>query len=257
MKITDREYNKHKTEWFKIVPYDYVTAEKHLAEMAAKGWILDEIGTYGWRYKKCNPAKMRFAITFVNSYEDDVQPESASMLESYYASKGWKKLIVWQKMHIYYNMNPEGEPFEKDEMSRLENTWSAIKNGYIPQAVILLIVQGLALFRNIKGYIETGVPIGEEEILLFFALGCAVLAPLAMLLSYWKWYKKSKEDVKQKGQIFRMKRIGFIGKLFMALAMVLLAAWCAVTNSVQAAIIVVIILIAVSFIHKPAKSDFH
>ncbi|MBQ4650148.1 MAG: DUF2812 domain-containing protein [Firmicutes bacterium] len=255
MKIIDDSYREYKTEWFRMMPYDYAGVEQHLSEMAAKGWILDEIGTFGWKYKKCQTAELKFSVTFLNSHVGGTLAEGAEVLDAYCLSEGWKKLIVWQKMHIYCTDNIEAAPLETDEISRLDNTWDAIKAGYIPQSIFLLLLQAVMLFQNISRHMEDGTKAGTEEILLFGTIGCALASQLVMCFCYWRWYKKSKENIEKGGRCSGMKGINVVGMLLLAAAAILLGVWSLATSSLQAAIIIAVAFIMISIAHRPVKAN--
>ena len=44
--------------------YDFKGVEKHLADMAAKGWRLERAGRHIWKYRRAEPAKVRYAVTY-------------------------------------------------------------------------------------------------------------------------------------------------------------------------------------------------
>ena len=51
---------KRRIELFSL--YDHTNIEKHLEKMAAKGWMIDTIGSTLWRYKKTEPQKLKFSV---------------------------------------------------------------------------------------------------------------------------------------------------------------------------------------------------
>ena len=44
--------------------YDHTGMERHLEKMAAKGWLLESIGTTLWRYCRIEPQKLRFSVAY-------------------------------------------------------------------------------------------------------------------------------------------------------------------------------------------------
>ena len=44
--------------------YDRTGIAAHLADMAAKGWMLEKLGAWGWRYRRTEPKKLRFSLAF-------------------------------------------------------------------------------------------------------------------------------------------------------------------------------------------------
>ena len=44
--------------------YDHTGIAAHLEKMAAKGWMLDKIGAYLWRYRRTEPKQLAFAVSY-------------------------------------------------------------------------------------------------------------------------------------------------------------------------------------------------
>ena len=57
---------KHtKREWMPLYSFlDRKRVTDHLADMAARGWMLDRLGTWSWHYRRTEPKQLRFAVTF-------------------------------------------------------------------------------------------------------------------------------------------------------------------------------------------------
>lgn len=57
---------KHtKREWMPLYSFlDRKRVTDHLADMAARGWMLDRLGTWSWHYRRAEPKQLRFAVTF-------------------------------------------------------------------------------------------------------------------------------------------------------------------------------------------------
>ena len=53
-----------KYRWNTLCIYDYRGVEEHLAAMAAKGWRLERAGNSIWKYRRAQPAKVRYAVTY-------------------------------------------------------------------------------------------------------------------------------------------------------------------------------------------------
>ena len=51
-----------KREWLPLYSfYDRSGLSRHLEEMAAKGWMLDSLGAYSWRYRRIEPEQLKYA----------------------------------------------------------------------------------------------------------------------------------------------------------------------------------------------------
>ena len=56
---------KHtKREWMPLYSFlDRKRVTDHLADMAARGWMLDRLGTWSWHYRRTEPKQLRPAPT--------------------------------------------------------------------------------------------------------------------------------------------------------------------------------------------------
>ncbi|MFQ9771938.1 MAG: hypothetical protein ACLRX4_10635 [Oscillospiraceae bacterium] len=50
---TDRWNKKRELNLYAF--YDHTGLERHLEKMAANGWMLESVGTYALRYRRCEP----------------------------------------------------------------------------------------------------------------------------------------------------------------------------------------------------------
>ena len=52
--------------------YDHEAIEKHLQEMAAKGWIFEGFNSLNyWEYRQAEPQKIKYAVTYVPGANTD------------------------------------------------------------------------------------------------------------------------------------------------------------------------------------------
>ena len=59
---TDRWNKKRELNLYAF--YDHTGLERHLEKMATNGWMLESVGTYALRYRRCEPKKLRFAVVY-------------------------------------------------------------------------------------------------------------------------------------------------------------------------------------------------
>ena len=72
--------------------YDYRHVEDHLSAMAARGWRLESIGARLWKYRRAEPAKVRYAVTYIQdaSQFNPGPTERQQTLEELCAAAGWE-----------------------------------------------------------------------------------------------------------------------------------------------------------------------
>ena len=67
--------------------YDHTGLERHLEKMAANGWMLESIGTYALRYRRCEPKKLRFAVVYYPKTDSFCPDEPDHGLADRYAAR--------------------------------------------------------------------------------------------------------------------------------------------------------------------------
>ena len=75
--------------------FDYTGVERHLEKMAAKGWRFTSIGNFFWVYRRTEPAKVKYSVTYVpEASQFDPEPlEKQKDIEAYCEEAGWKLFI--------------------------------------------------------------------------------------------------------------------------------------------------------------------
>jgi len=122
--------------------FDYAGVERHLEKMAAKGWQFDSIGSFFWKYKKAEPATLKYSVTYIPEVSDfDPEPlEKQKDIEAYCEEAGWKKAGNWLQMQIFCSENPDAVPIETDEELRLEFIGKSMKKNFLFSHTLLLAV---------------------------------------------------------------------------------------------------------------------
>ena len=60
--------------------YDQVRIQEKLEEMAELGWMIDQPGNFTWTFKRMEPKKLRFAVTYFPASSDfDPGPTEAEL----------------------------------------------------------------------------------------------------------------------------------------------------------------------------------
>ena len=81
---------KRRMEFFAF--YDDQGIARHLERMARKGWLIERINNYFWTYRKIEPQRLRFAVTYFPE-ASDFNPgptENQQTFQEYCESAGWR-----------------------------------------------------------------------------------------------------------------------------------------------------------------------
>lgn len=183
--------------------YDYRRVEEHLSAMAAGGWRLESIGARLWKYRRAEPAGVRYAVTYIPdaSQFNPGPTEGQQTLEELCDAAGWTKVTDWFQMQIYCSEAPDPVPLETEESVRLEAVHRSMKRNFLPANILLLLLSLVMLGLFVRTLIVDPLHILESNANLF-------LGPLWLLLSvllladlahYGLWYRRSKRSVAQGG----------------------------------------------------------
>lgn len=205
---------KYRTE--NLLLYDYEHVEEHLSAMAAKGWRLESIGARLWKYRRAEPAKVRYAVTYIQdaSQFNPGPTERQQTLEELCAAAGWEKVCDWFQMQIYCSEAEDPVPLETEESVRLEAVHRSMKRNYLPANTVFLILflamsawfvctlvtDPLRILEN-SAYLFIGPLLFLQSVILSITLGL-----------YWRWYRRSSRSVAQGGPCAKPGKLQWINR---------------------------------------------
>ena len=135
---------KHtKREWMPLYSFlDRKRVTDHLADMAARGWMLDRLGTWSWHYRRAEPKQLRFAVTFFAG-AGRFSPAPAAGLDTfqdYCAQAGWHRAASSDQVQVFYSEDPAAVPIDTDPAAELENIRRSIGKPMIRNYLALLLL---------------------------------------------------------------------------------------------------------------------
>nr|WP_325257748.1 DUF2812 domain-containing protein [uncultured Oscillibacter sp.] len=193
-----------KYRWNTLCLYDYRGVEDHLSAMAAKGWRLEKTGNSFWKYRRAEPARVRYAVTYSDSASqfNPGPTESQQSLEELCAAAGWKKVCDWFQMQIFSTEDEDAVPLETDEALRLENIHRSMRKNFLPSSFVLLAL-GLLMSASLVYSLISG------DIYRLFAQNSRLFTGTMFLLItaleiftlgyYYRWRQKSRRSVEAGG----------------------------------------------------------
>ena len=181
--------------------YDHTGISTHLEKMAEKGWMLEKIANYGWIYRRIEPKKVHFAVSYYpNASEFDPEPlEEQKMLHELCAEKGWKLACTSAQMQIFYNENENPMLLETKPELELEAIHESAKKSFLPSYFLLLgisILQGAMFVSSLLG---DPIELLSNSTRLFTGVAFFDLFLLCSveLICYFTWHKKAKQAAEQ------------------------------------------------------------
>ena len=96
--------------------YDRSAISSHLEAMAAKGWQLERITSSFWYYRRAQPQKLRYAVTYYPSgsaFDPEPNPGLGELYELC-EHAGWEYVTGFAEMNIFVNSRENPTPLETD-----------------------------------------------------------------------------------------------------------------------------------------------
>lgn len=197
---------KRRIELFSL--YDHTNIEKHLEKMAAKGWMIDTIGSTFWRYKKIEPQKLHFSVVY---YPKDVK-EGAIISDDRQnfidlcSSGGWNYVMNSGKLHIFSTDDENTPPIDTDAQIQIECIHKFAKNeivyGYLFLIIACIFFSGFIIYELWKEPVNTL----KDATPIFWLTPVTLLFSVFNVISYLNWYKKAKSAA-ENGEFTNTKKI--------------------------------------------------
>jgi len=207
--------------------YDYRGVEEHLSAMAARGWRLEKAGNQFWKYRRAEPADVRYAVTYSDeaSQFNPGPTEGQQSLEDLCAAAGWTKVSDWFQMQIFSTEDENAVPLETDEALRLENIHRSMRKNFLPTNAVILAVGLLLSALFLYTLFSNPLRLFENEAWLFSGVMFLLMALLEIytLCHYCLWRRRSRQSVENGGPCapIRTKRYQRLNRWMLALVNVL------------------------------------
>lgn len=188
---------KH-TKWrFEVFSFfDYTGIAKHLSQMAEKGWMIEKIANTGWVYRKIEPQKLTFFVSYFPKASDfDPGPtEAQQMFHDFCGHTGWKLAVTAAQMQVFYNEQENPVPIETDPLLQIETIHAAAKKSFLPAHIFILLLGIINGFLCVLTWSSRPVQILANSANLFsgFAWIMLIAAVFIELGSYFLWRAKAK-----------------------------------------------------------------
>ena len=177
--------------------YDRTGIQKYLEKRAAEGWMLERLGGFSWKFRRTEPKKVHFAVTYFPkaSAFDPGPSEQQETFHEFCAHSGWKLVAFSAQLQTFCNEQENPVPIETDPEIELENIHKTSVKTYLPSYFLMLPAVIMPAFN--LGYMWKNEPIRflSTNIYLFnilTALICALLCGTE-LIGYFTWYIRAKK----------------------------------------------------------------
>ena len=175
--------------------YDRSGIAAHLEAMAAKGWQLEHMTNLIWTYRRAEPQRLRYAVTYDADYTRDIH------MPEYYRGEffemcthdGWQLAAQYGGIIVLYNERRDAPPLETEPEVELENMHRALRRRMLRPDWFLLAVCLVGAVYCISRIASNPVAALAElltvPLALIFSAGAARCG--AELLSYYLWRRSA------------------------------------------------------------------
>lgn len=153
--------------------YDHTGMERHLEKMAAKGWLLESIGTTLWRYCRIEPQKLRFSVAYYPdaTESDPITPSEGELtFWDYCAQAGWVRAA--KKNYLLSQWLLLG-------MALLYTGFGILGNSFLALADILAL---------------------RGTFMMCLAVPTMFLISLSELIGYYRWRRRAVRNARELGR---------------------------------------------------------
>ena len=184
---------KRRLETFSF--YDRTGIEAHLKQMAEKGWMISEMTTLGWIYKRVEPKPLTFAVSYYpKASEFDPEPtEGQNVYHDLSARTGWQFVCNSAQMQVFCTSDENPIPIETDPVLEVEMIHKSAKKSFILTHLILLavgVLNGLLFVSRLLGD-PIGVLASPTNLFTGFAWVMLMLICFVELIGYYRWRSKA------------------------------------------------------------------
>ena len=170
-------------------PFDYDGIAERLEEMAARGWMVEKTCPIFWTYRRTDPARLAFHVSYLpgtSPYDPSSSPGRAEYADLC-GHTGWRHAASWGSAEIFYSAGNDSAPIDTDPALRVWSVHNAAMKR-LPFCAVAVPCMVFCLLAVLRGAVS--VPP------LTAALCAAVFAQTAVYytletLTYLTWYRRA------------------------------------------------------------------
>lgn len=190
-----------KRAWEFFSFYDRSGLEKRLTRMAEKGWLLEKIGSFLWTYRRIEPKRLSFCVSwFPKASAFDPGPsEEQKTFYDFCEHTGWALACSFGQMQIFYNEAEDPIPIETDPVMEVDAIHRAVKRTTLPSQLVLLVLALINGFLFVYRLLDD--PIGTlasaQNLFTGFCWAVLILLIAVDCGGYFLWRRKARKAAEQ------------------------------------------------------------
>lgn len=184
--------------------YDHTGMERHLEEMAQRGWLLDKCGKWGWIYRRTEPRRVHYAVTYFPkaSYYEPGPSEDKQVFQDYCAEAGWELVADWAQIQIFRSEREHPLPIETDAAMQVENVHRAMKGTFLPSYLTLIgvaVLWAVMLLWQLSSDPIGTLTRGNNLFLLVLCESVLFLMGACEITGYYRWRRRARAAAERDG----------------------------------------------------------
>lgn len=183
-----------KVTFFIYSPYECTAVEEYLEMMAEKGWLLESIYEYFFKFKRIEPKKLKYSVEASRrlSIYDEEDTEKSREYREYCIAAGWNYVCQENKLLIFYTEDENKViPIETDDEEKFKNIFNASIPRILMKISILILFAMQLYFEFIGNRIKYAIAFNSSLFVgILYLIFIAIL--LTEIMSFFIWAVRSK-----------------------------------------------------------------
>ncbi len=190
-----------KRELFLFSMYDRTGLQKHFEKLAAEGWMLEDIGNYFIRYRRSEPRRIHFCVSYYYkaSAFDPYPTEEEQEFRDLCAHTGWEVAASNGKLLVFYNEREDPTPIDTDPAMEVDAIHKTMMRSTIPAYAVSLLTTLLGLWLSVGQLVNDPIGFLSRPSGLFSLLCWSFLILLlgVELGGYFLWRRRAVKAAEQ------------------------------------------------------------
>jgi len=189
---------------FQLIWYqanDTAAMERKLEQMAAKGWLLEKVTNWGWRYRRAEPQAVKYTVTFFPdaSIFDGAPTAGQETYADYCTAAGWEFVSAYGPMQFFRSTRPNPTPIETDEAEKLQAIHKSMLKTWVLSYGLLIVSMLMNLSTRISNLRRDPLSVlsSNGDMALWMLIILLLVYLVAFLADYFTWYHRSKRAVER------------------------------------------------------------
>lgn len=172
---------------------------EHFEKMEAKGWRLEAIGSWGYRYRRVEPGRVRYAAACFPdaSVYDPAPTEGQETYMEYCRAAGWEPAGAFGPMQYFRAVRPDPVPVETDEAVKLTAVRRTMRKTLLPSCGLGILLAVMYLVMQTGSFRMDPLEYFSRDLYLslLLLLGGLFLYCAGLLADYLVWVLRSRRAV--------------------------------------------------------------